>query len=321
MKLTNKTVPMSVLRVSKLNWKRTVTKEDIDELAGNIAEIGNLHPIIVRPIGKAGNMYEVLAGRRRLEAQKVLGHTKVDVRVVKCDDVRAEIISYSENLKVKRPDSKEWSAGVKKLVDLFEKLYKVGMPTKSNSPKKSTRSVGFSVAATLNPPELEETPEKNVGGRPGTPKSQAIKDAAKSIGASEASVRKAVRREEDLIPSAARALEQKLITQDQADILASMSKKKQQQELINMVRETREETRRRRNVEKVRDMEDRMPVIIDMLASVFLDCAEIQDKLSIALSTMDGAEIDINQISKLPNYKQVEKVRDSLNSLLEFTEG
>ena len=321
MKLTNKTVPISVLRMSKLNWKRAVTKEDIDELAGNIAEIGNLHPIIVRPIGKAGAMYEVLAGRRRLEAQKVLGHTKVDVRVVKCDDVRAEIISYSENLKVKRPDSKEWSVGVKKLVDLFEKLYKVGMPPKSNSPKKSTRSVGFSVAATLNPPELEETPEKNVGGRPGTPKSQAIKDAAKSIGASEASVRKAVRREEDLIPSAARALEQKLITQDQADILASMSKKKQQQELINMVRETREETRRRRNVEKVRDMEDRMPVIIDMLASVFLDCAEIQDKLSIALSTMDGAEIDINQISKLPNYKQVEKVRDSLNSLLEFTEG
>jgi len=121
MKLANKWIQTSMIRISKHNWELPVTEEDIGDLAKNIEEVGNLHPIIVRPIGKAGTRYEVLAGRRRYMAQKALGRDKIEVRVVKCDDIRAEIISYSENLKVRKPDSRAWSAGVKRLVDLFEK--------------------------------------------------------------------------------------------------------------------------------------------------------------------------------------------------------
>ena len=168
MKLTNKTVPISVLRMSKYNWKRNITEEDIEDLATNMSEVGNLHPIIVRPMGKAGSMYEVLAGRRRLEALKLLGHTKVDVRVTKCDDIRAEIISYSENLKVKKPDSKEWSAGVKRLVDLYEKLYKVGIP-KPNSKAKSKTSDDFCLTANKKSAAPSAT---SIMGRPKKPRSR-----------------------------------------------------------------------------------------------------------------------------------------------------
>ena len=189
-------MPISSLRISELNWKRDITEDDVEDLAQNIEEVGNLHPIIVRPVGKAGRMFEVLAGRRRLEAQKLLGGKTVDVRVVRCDDLQAEIISYSENLKVKKPNTQEWSEGVRRLVELFEKRHKIGNFKTGKSAKKTDTSKAnyFSDAVS----------EKYPRGRPKSVRTRAVKDAAKSIGASERSVYRAVKREEDLIPTALR---------------------------------------------------------------------------------------------------------------------
>jgi ParB/RepB/Spo0J family partition protein len=62
---------------------------DIDELAGQIADLGLLHPIVVRPNG------ELIAGQRRLEAVKMLGWKDVPVHVVDIESlVRGE---FSEN--------------------------------------------------------------------------------------------------------------------------------------------------------------------------------------------------------------------------------
>jgi ParB-like chromosome segregation protein Spo0J len=308
MKLTNKTVPISALRLSKHNWKRDISEEDVADLAENIEEVGSLNPITVRPVGKAGTMYEILAGVRRWRALRLLGTKKVEVRVARCDDIQAEIISYSENLKVKKPNSKEWAEGVKRLVDLFEKKRKVGTRTRSALLKKPRTSdtTEFSVAAT----------ENSGPGRPKKDRTQAIKDTAKSIGASEQTVRRAVRREEELIPTAARSLKLGKITQEQADILAALPKKAQQRQFPDMVKETREETRRRRSVEKIQDREDRDHVIIDMLASIFLDCKELGQKLDIAAGAMSGTKLDHKQLIKLPNYSYVLKVRNSLSDIL-----
>src|SRR4051794_740250 len=49
---------------------------DIDELARSIAEIGLLHPIVIRPDGT------LIAGARRLAACKVLGWENIPVNVV-----------------------------------------------------------------------------------------------------------------------------------------------------------------------------------------------------------------------------------------------
>ena len=260
-------------------------------------------------------MYEVLAGRRRLEALKLLGNTKVDVRITKCDDIHAEIISYSENLKVKRPDSKEWSTGVKRLVDLFEKLYKAGIP-KPTSRTKSKGSDDADFRKTAN-----QKSATAIMGRPKKPRTQAIKETAKSVGASELTVRRAVKREEDLIPSAARALERGVISQEQADLLASMTSTAQKSQLSSMVKETREGTRRRMTAEKVRDAEDKMPILIDMLASIFLDCKDLKQKLDIAVGALSGSKIDSKRLIKLPNYRQVENTRNSLTDLLDIIGG
>lgn len=294
MKLTNKSVPISALRMSKFNWKREVTDEDIEELADNIEEIGNLHPIIVRPVGKAGQMYEVLAGRRRLAAQKNLGTKKVDVRVVKCDDLRAEIISYSENLKVKRPDSKEWSTGVKRLVDLFEQLYGVAKPKKADT-------------RTLN------------RGRPKKPKAQAISDVAKTLGVSETSVRGAVKRQEDLTPSAVRALEMGSITQEQADILARMNTTQQRAQLMNMVKETREQTRKRRKDEQIREQPDDLKKAQMLVVNAHYWGMELKDKLSEVYGIVCGMEdlSDVIQPENLDDLKQLQVTLEDVISVLE----
>jgi ParB/RepB/Spo0J family partition protein len=63
---------------------------DIGELARNIAEVGLLHPIVVRPDGT------LIAGVRRLEACKTLGWQDIPVHVVELDQIARG--KFSENV-------------------------------------------------------------------------------------------------------------------------------------------------------------------------------------------------------------------------------
>jgi ParB family transcriptional regulator, chromosome partitioning protein len=54
---------------------------DLDGLAASIAEIGLLHPVVVRPDGT------LIAGERRLRAAKLLGWSHIPVTVVDLDAV------------------------------------------------------------------------------------------------------------------------------------------------------------------------------------------------------------------------------------------
>jgi ParB family chromosome partitioning protein len=49
---------------------------DIDSLARSIAEVGLLHPVVIRPDGV------LIAGARRLAACRALGWSKVPVRIM-----------------------------------------------------------------------------------------------------------------------------------------------------------------------------------------------------------------------------------------------
>ena len=54
---------------------------DIDTLAQSIAEVGLLHPIVITP----GN--RLIAGRRRLEAYKLLGLVDIEATIIDLDDI------------------------------------------------------------------------------------------------------------------------------------------------------------------------------------------------------------------------------------------
>ena len=54
---------------------------DIDSLVRSINDIGLLHPIVIN------ENHELIAGQRRLEAYKKLGHTSIPCRVVNISDI------------------------------------------------------------------------------------------------------------------------------------------------------------------------------------------------------------------------------------------
>lgn len=306
-KFTNKIVPASVLRVSKFNWDRNISDSSIADLAANIEETGNIHPITVRPVGKAGHMYEIIAGRRRYLAQKLLGLTKIEVRSAKLSDLDAEIFSYSENLKVERPDSTTWARGVKKLVDLFEKKYAVGTRKRTKKPAitKDLDSPGFREPASLNPPK---------GGRPTTSRQKAIKDVAKTTNTSTKTVRNAVKRAEDLIPSAVRALELKKITQKQADTLARLPRRKQQVELRHMVIDAREGSQ-----DPVKTLTT-TEIALVALTQLCRDASKMGKRIDAIMTMTKDKKLDRAPLLKVRGYRNLEAVRDTLTDLLEALE-
>jgi ParB/RepB/Spo0J family partition protein len=82
---------MAELPINKIRVRNRYRKSlgDIQFLAANIAELGLLHPIVVRPDGR------LIAGERRLAACKSLGRKSVPVT---CVDLK-EVVSgeFAEN--------------------------------------------------------------------------------------------------------------------------------------------------------------------------------------------------------------------------------
>jgi ParB/RepB/Spo0J family partition protein len=71
---------------------------DLTELIDSIRDMGVLEPILVR---QKGDEYEVIAGRRRLEAARIIGLPTIPASVLDVTDLQAIIISLIENIQRK----------------------------------------------------------------------------------------------------------------------------------------------------------------------------------------------------------------------------
>lgn len=74
---------------------RAVDRGHVDWLAGSVAEIGLLEPIMARSLGGA---YEVMAGLHRVEAFRKLGRETIPAIIREADDLLAELVLIDENL-------------------------------------------------------------------------------------------------------------------------------------------------------------------------------------------------------------------------------
>lgn len=88
--------------------------QDLQELAESIRTSGLIQPIICRRLPD-GN-YEQLAGRRRLEAHKILGLAEIEAIVRDLDDTDALFVTALENLRLNLGPMEE-AAVVKQLLD------------------------------------------------------------------------------------------------------------------------------------------------------------------------------------------------------------
>lgn len=101
------TIPLSKLRLSADNVRKTGTGSDLEELAASIATLGVLQNLTVRPIpsknGRSKDSFEVVAGGRRLAALKLLAKRRRIARnypvpcYVRADGAAAEV-SLAENV-------------------------------------------------------------------------------------------------------------------------------------------------------------------------------------------------------------------------------
>lgn len=111
--------PVASVKVDRLRASKTNPRTDIGDvsgLAGSIASVGLMHPLIVTPNGDG---FTVVAGHRRLAAVKTLGWTEIPVDVWEVDDMGAEVARLVENLH--RTDLRPIEEGraYKRLTDSF----------------------------------------------------------------------------------------------------------------------------------------------------------------------------------------------------------
>lgn len=88
-------VLLSVIDEPSVVDRVEIDPEGIAELAENMSEVGQLQPVLLRPIG---DRYEIVAGHRRFLACQKLGLSLVDAVIKEMTDQEAAIIRASENL-------------------------------------------------------------------------------------------------------------------------------------------------------------------------------------------------------------------------------
>jgi len=225
-KAPTRLLPISGIRKSPFHWDRELTNEDIDDLADSFNSVGQINPLIVR---KNGTMYEYLAGERRYKAAGRAGWKSIKCTIVHCSDEKAQEISLVENLKVKKPNSKEWKIGVAALIA----LKKVRIEEEDENKQRLERN------RRVDKPEATKDTKTKAPGRPKTVHTRAIKEVAKELGVSEKTVTRAESRDSKLVITARIALKEGRITGEQADELTTMSEDDQYLGLPKMIRETR----------------------------------------------------------------------------------
>jgi len=87
-----KNISLDKLFVGELNERIDVG--DLTGLSSSIKNVGILEPLLVRPVGEK---FEIICGRRRLEAAKIAGISYAPCHVRDMNDVEALQASYNEN--------------------------------------------------------------------------------------------------------------------------------------------------------------------------------------------------------------------------------
>lgn len=318
---TRKVVQLRDIRIGAQHWDRTMTEEGLESLSDSFELIGQLNPITVRPIGKIGRSFELIAGRRRLEAMRRTGHKEIEVKVVRCSDEEARVMSLVENLQVEKPTSREWSAGAKELVDLTEK--RLTREQKKRRARDTQKTGAGKAKGKHESGELRGPGPQKAVGRPKTTRTTAVEETAKTLGVDERAVRKAYRREADLISSAKVAWEKGKITDKQADMLANMTKTNQRRQLSRMVNETQTTTQKRRQEETAAAATtkgDSERHTIRALGELVSDIKQWKKRCASFMRYVDGRNLDWDRVFKESGVKPVdlEPCAEQLNELHEF---
>jgi len=92
---TGKSVNLELIDEPAGRIRLEISEEGIQELANSIDSIGQLQPILLRPVG---DRLEIVFGHRRFLAHRRLGRKKIDAIVRELDDVEVALMRATENV-------------------------------------------------------------------------------------------------------------------------------------------------------------------------------------------------------------------------------
>ncbi len=92
-------------------------EEGMQELVNSVREHGVLQPILVRPVGE--DMYEVVAGERRLRAARIAGLERIPVVVRDMGDREASELALIENLQREDLNPVEEAVAFREMMERF----------------------------------------------------------------------------------------------------------------------------------------------------------------------------------------------------------
>lgn len=108
-------IPLALIKPNPGQPRRLFDLLALDELAASIKEKGLLQPLLVRP---KGDMYELVAGERRLKASQMAGLREVPVVIKDIGEREALEIALIENLQREDLNPIEEAEGYKRLADM-----------------------------------------------------------------------------------------------------------------------------------------------------------------------------------------------------------
>ena len=90
--------PIEFLRPNPRNPRKSFREDELDELAASIRERGVIQPVIVRPVPRVPDAYEIIAGERRWRAAQRAGLHEVPIVVIDVGDREALELAIVENV-------------------------------------------------------------------------------------------------------------------------------------------------------------------------------------------------------------------------------
>ena len=97
--------------------RKSINDEQIKELSESIANNGLLQPILISPIKNNPHKFYIVAGHRRVEANKLLNEEFISAIIVKVDDKALEVNALVENIQRENLTSIEEAFAIKSLID------------------------------------------------------------------------------------------------------------------------------------------------------------------------------------------------------------
>ena len=107
--------PIEFLRPNPRNPRKRFDEAELDELAASIRERGVIQPVVVRPIPRVADAYEIIAGERRWRAAQRAGLHEIPIVVVEAGDREALEIAIVENVQRADLNALEEAAGYAQL--------------------------------------------------------------------------------------------------------------------------------------------------------------------------------------------------------------